>query len=338
MKNDYIRPISLFIAIIFHNYIIFKYYFMKNIYQVYGHMSYLFIIFVIVFSFLVSLSLNNSKVNNITNLVKRKWYIKYTLVLYLIISNIIVGTMSIRILQNNFFSSYKILPFIITLFITVFFISNIKAVGSINILTIPASIYFIFFIITNIVNIDIKDFSLLLPFEMIDIPPINLIIASILLVIDNYIFYFLGSDFNKPFKASKVFLANLIWLSMVLIELINMTVLAGESFLYDYPYIGFLSYSVQQTFKYIGNFDFIYIYLITMFSTFKLTLNNTIMKSLISNKHSIVSFILIILAVYYMLNNFEWFNNNINLMIIIIFVLFLPYFISLYIGDKIEKY
>lgn len=336
MKRECIRPISQFIAIIFHNYILFKFFLIRNIYDKYGNMSYLYIIILMLITFLICLSINRKKANGIYNLVMKKWYIKYPLIVYFVISNILVGIMAIRIIEGNFFNNYNVLLFVATLFFSTFIMSKIKTTGIINILTIPACFYFLFFLITNIINYDIKDYTLLLPFEYIKVPSLKIITTSIFLIIDNCIFFLLRKDAKEDLSPRTLFFAIFIWLSLVLVEVINITALAGYNYLYGYEYIGFLSYAVQQTFKYIGNFEFVYIYLITMFSVFKITFNITLMKEL-NNKISSIMFVIIPLAVYILLLNYELFIKNVMFFIVLGFICFIPYFISLYIGDNIEK-
>lgn len=333
MDKDYIRPFSLFIAIVFNNYIVFKFFLNQKIYQLYGHMGYIFIIILMIISFLLMLTFNDKRLNNVYSVVNNNKIVRLLLNIHFSISSIITLTLSARILVMNFFPSDNVIFFIVPLILVSIYMTKIKTVGVINIITIPALFYFIFFIVTNIVNITLKDYSLLLPFKMIEFPSFEIIIISLFTLFDNYLFYTCGNDLKKPFKRKYVFLANLLFLVFELVELINITALAGNNFLYDYEFIGFLSYSVMQTFKYIGDFQFIYIYLITLFTLFKINFNHSMIMHTTTKKKAYIEYFIILIAVFVMANNYTWFSNNLIGFVIVALVLMLPYIIYCYVGD-----
>jgi hypothetical protein len=103
---------------------------------------------------------------------------------------------------------------------------------------------------------------------------------------------------NLKFNKRTIIIPLVTQFLFLMFELYQMLLSAGDKLFLDYEFIGFISLSFQTTSNYIGNLDFVYLYIITMATIINGSFNMSIIRESYNvKKPIIVDFLLLILMI-----------------------------------------
>ena len=165
-----------------------------------------------------------------------------------------------------FYYEYSILLFIIpTIIITIYIsMSKLEVIfNSSSFLYIVAVLLIVFPVF--LAN-EVKDFTLLLPFYEFDGLSFILILYFIL---DAISVFLCGVKTNKKITKWKLYIPIGIMLLFMCLELMNIIVITGDSYLIDNEFLGFFTLFIQDTINYIGNLGLFFLYVIPVVGCYK---------------------------------------------------------------------
>lgn len=238
----------------------------------------------------------------------------------------------IFILKSNF---YIILFFLI---LTIFILSMYNHTDIINISTLFIIIGYLILFLTLFFypNLDI---SLLFPIKFNDnyFP----IFIFILLIFFDNLKLLIYQEKIKSFK--KIYILGII--SSILLNSLEYFILitnSGDTYFNGLNWIGFISLSIEPISKYLGNFDFAYVYYIVVCCIFKYSYNFSLIKESIKN-NKLINFSLFILTTILCLIFYKFIKINDTFLGILTFILLISisllfWFIKEYLyARKIER-
>lgn len=231
------------------------------------------------------------KHNLLENYNKSKFKNAFNIVLLLkVILSIYIGSLLIQQLNYDMYSIYY---FIVGISITVIIVSRMKNENIIELSTwfIIAAICIYMLALLHIVPFD---FSYLKQFN-IRLPNLNFYLIVISIISDNLLI--LLSDKSKlKFNKSTIILPLVTQFIFMMFEIYQMLLASGDKLFFDYDFIGFVSLSFQTTSNYIGNLQFVYLFIITMATV----INSSYILSFIRHSYKIkknLLFDLVILSI-----------------------------------------
>ena len=193
--------------------------------------------------------------------VRQTKVLRIIMTLYLLIVATIGVCFASVALSSIFYEGRSFLPFLIMLVIGSLFFLNVKIPIIIN----TSFIFFIgtiFFLIFNTLrHINFMDFDTILLFKPNNMT-IKGIIMMIFIVLDSYL-YILIIPMLKHRGKKVIIIGTLLYFLMELVESSCLLMILGLSLNKFYGF-GYFLYSIEPIAGIIGNFDFVYIYLITV--------------------------------------------------------------------------
>lgn len=209
---------------------------------------------------------------------------KYLYGFIIFIETVVGLSIVVYMLHKIFISDSNYLILLSLLCLCIGFISNNQVKDIMEISTLFSIIgYGLFFI--SLIYFPSIDYSLLLPIKYDN--PIVLILFSLMIFGDNLKILINKENIkiNKWLFVIPIIIAILLFCLEYFILIGN----AGTIIFKDIYWVGFICLSLEQVTKYIGNFDFIYIYLILVCSIFKFSLNMNLFRETIKNKSNIIN-------------------------------------------------
>jgi hypothetical protein len=159
------------------------------------------------------------------------------------------------------------------------------------------------------------DFSYLKQFN-IRLPNFNFYLIVFSIISDNLLI--LLSDKSKlKFNKSTIILPLVTQFIFMMFEIYQMLLSAGDKLFLDYEFIGFISLSFQTTSNYIGNLNFVYLYILTMATIINTSFSFSIIKESYNFKKNIIVdiFLLIIMISSMLLINNLDFSFIVNILL-----------------------
>ena len=80
---------------------------------------------------------------------------------------------------------------------------------------------------------------------------------------------FCGAKYDKKISKTKLLIPISIFFLFMSIELLNIILVTGHSFMVDNEFLGFFSLFIQDTINYVGNFGVLYLLIIPIIGSFK---------------------------------------------------------------------
>ncbi len=312
---------SLFMFLVFNNYIMFKYFFIPQMFKYYNNMVYIILLIMLGFSYIIY-KIVPSKIDD--NILNNK-IVKSTLILYFCLNGLVTIIFTIRILLNLFpdYSSYSI--FCIILILACIYLSTISACDICSLFTFYGLIYLVFLIFIIFSDIKLLNYSNLLPVNLKEFN--NNYLMYLLLffsLIDTYVYLFVFKESDK----STFFIASIVWLLIMFLEVCN-AIMIGGSYFFDYEFSGLLSHAILQTFKFLGNMNFMLVYIVTLSGLFKLSLFLRVLKDVVKSNKVVYVYSLILFSSIFIYKKFSLFYTNLVFIYILLLTLYIPYFISI---------
>lgn len=267
MKNHNATIFSVLVYTLKNNYLIFTYLFIPLLMRDYKNVSYIAPLIYIPITILVILFLpkkfgeiNYSSILNKSYIAKFSYYLLQALmvVLNIILVSYLTGRM--------FFYDNNIMLFIIATIIVTLYISNSK----IEVIFNSSSFLFIVAILLIIFPVflatDVKDFTLLMPFNDFNGMSFLLILYFIL---DAVSVVLSGVKTNTKISKWMLLIPVLIMLIFMALELVNIIIITGDTYLLENEFLGFFTLFIQDTINYIGNLGLFFLYVIPVVGCYK---------------------------------------------------------------------
>lgn len=299
--------ISLFLFIIYYNYLPLRFILFPYIYNNYGNAGIFVILSIIIISFIIFLIipkkiylfdyLNKFQVSKIKIIIKPLLFIR----------TILGISCATYILNTMFFSDYPAFLVLAGFIIVISIISNSKPSSVIQISTLFSiaglmiyGLYFYDFINMDITQIHYYDMNIFI-----------IILISLGLVIDNLIILLSNKDNLKTNKLTIVS-AYIISALIFSCEYLVLILTSGDIIFLDNPLSGFIPLSIQPVSRFNGNFKYVYILMIVVSTVFKFSFYNSIIinKNKYSTKSFIHSIILFALSLFFL----SFFKKNTDIL------------------------
>lgn len=280
-----------------NNFIILDFYFYPKFYSDAGYGMFFYFILGMLFSFLLGLITTNFIYNPI-RFIRKKKILKLLFAIYLLIMIALGLSFSSVALSSIFYINETPLKFIIILLVISGFMLNIKVTTLINTAAIMATIgipLILYNTISHFYLIDIGSILYVRPsFNIIDIALI------IFVCLDTFIYTLLIPYFKKMNKRLLVS-GTIIYFMIEGLEALALVLMLGNS-LQGYYGFGYFLYSIEPLSGLIGNFDFVYIFMIALSTIFKLSFSFNVLKLLYYEKKQYtipISYLVVAIASFY---------------------------------------
>ncbi len=306
LKKHNATLFSVLIYVLKNNYLIFVYLFIPLLMRQYLNVSYfaalIFIpITVILFIFLPKKigEINYNERLNKSFVAK----FSYNIVQFImVILNIILVSYTIG---RMFFYDSNILLFIIPTILITLYISTSK----IEVIFNSSSFLYIIAILLIVFPVflanEVKDFTLLMPFYEFKGFSFLLIFY---LILDAISIVLCGVKTDKKISKWKLFIPVCIMLIFMSLELMNIIIITGDSYLIDNEFLGFFTLFIQDTINYIGNLGLFFLYVIPIVGCYKAGLSLRVLKNSFNIKDNlfinillfVIFFFLVTIIIYYL--------------------------------------
>lgn len=267
MKGHFATLFSVLVYTLKNNYLIFVYIFIPLLMQKYQNISYipplLFIPITILLIVLLPKKIGEieySKILKKSFIAKYSYYVVQVLMLIL---NIIIVSYTIRIM---FFYDENIIPFILSAILVTIFISNNKIEVIFNSSSFLLLIAIILIIIPVFLATDVKDFTLLMPLN--DFKGFSFLLLFYF-ILDAISIVLSGANIKKKLSKWHLLIPIIIMLIFMSLELVNIIIITGDTYLINNEFLGFFTLFIQDTINYIGNLGLFFLYVIPVVGCFK---------------------------------------------------------------------
>ena len=267
MKTHYTTVFSILVYILKNNYLIFTYLFIPLLMKDYQNTSYIApLIFIVVCTLMILIlpeKIGEVKYNEILNksfIAKLSYYVVQFIMLVL---NVVIVSYTI---SRIFFYNYNVMLFIIATILVVIYIST----SDIEVILNSSSFLFLIAILLIIFPVflanEVKDFTLLMPFFEFEGMSLLLIFYFILDAISTILN---GAKIKGKISKWKLSIPIFITLLFMTLELLNIIVITGTTFLLNNEFLGFFTLFIQDTINYIGNLGLFFLYVIPVVGCYK---------------------------------------------------------------------
>jgi hypothetical protein len=309
------------------NYLLFTYLLVPLLVEKYENMAYLAPIFCFLITVVLFILLPKKMINIDYNKILDKSFIsKLSYYLTQVISFFINASLVGYVIGKGFFSENNILIFIISSIALAVFISKSKLeviLNSSSFLLILAILLIIFpLFLTN----DVKDYSFLLPignFKGFDF------ILLLYFILDSITMVYSNVKMKRRIKKWDIFIPVSIMLLFMSLELVNIIILTGTTYLKGNEFLGFFSLFIQDTINYVGNLGLFFLYVIPVVGCFKAGFALRRVKDFLKVKESlfndIIMFSISLFLVMFCINFLQYQQVIYYLVIISIPLLLIPY-------------
>ena len=146
---------------------------------------------------------------------------------------------------------------------------------------------------------------------------ISAYLESISFIFSDNLLVLLTDKTNMKFNKSTIILPLITQFIFMMFEIYQMLLSAGDKLFLDYEFIGFISLSFQTTSNYIGNLNFVYLYILTMATIINTSFSFSIIKESYNLKKNIIVdiFLLIIMISSMLLINNLDFSFIVNILL-----------------------
>ena len=319
-----LSKISFFLFVTIYNYLWLRIILFNNFYNSYGNMGFWYGLLIIGIVFIILLSIPKRLFEKDYKDAFKKSKIKYLYSVFLILESILGLCFCAYLLSQILILEANPLIVLTFLVLTIGFLSKLIPYQIMEISTIFNIVGYLILIVSMIAYPSV-DISILFPLGELNIGVI--VFFSLMVLADNFSLLINkeGIKFNKYIFIFAILFA----LLMFALEYMVVICSVGEEFLKGVNWVGFVCLSIKPVQKYIGNFDFAYIYYIIVCCIFKYSYNLSIIRNSFAIKNwvmgVIISFLLIVscLIIYLLvpMNN-QYFSYGTILLLISSFIFF----------------
>ena len=297
MKKHNATLFGVLVYVLKNNYLIFVYLFIPLLMRQYQNVSYFTAVIFIPVSLILFLFLPK-KVGDINyNEILNKSYVAkaaYNVVQFLmLILNVILVGYSVG---RMFFYEYNILLFIIPTILITIYIST----SEVEVIFNSSSFLYIVAILLIVIPVflanEVKDFTLLMPFYEFDG---FLFLFILYFILDAISILLCGVKTDKKITKWKLFIPVGVMLFFMCLELMNIIIITGDSYLIDNEFLGFFTLFIQDTINYIGNLGPFFLYVIPVVGCYKAGFSLRNLKNTFKFKDSLFNNILLFIIMLF---------------------------------------
>ena len=305
MKKHFATIFSLLVYTLKNNYLIFIYLFVPLLMKDYNNISFLAPLILIPVSLLLVWLLPKNtgdiKYNDILNkslIAKYSYYMVMVLMLFL---NVVLVSYTIR---EMFFYEENILWFILSALFIALYISCSKIEVIFNSSSFLLLVAILLIIVPISLANEVKDFTLLMPLNDFEGWSFLLILYFIL---DSISVILSGANLNKKISKWHLLIPIFIMLIFMSLELINLIIITGDSYLIDNEFLGFFILFIQDTINYIGNLGLVFLYVIPIVGCFKSGYSLRMIKNGFNIKDNFFNNLLIYIILFFLIFGITYF-------------------------------
>jgi hypothetical protein len=240
--------------------------------------------------------------------------VSYNIVQFLMMMlNIILVSYTIG---RMFFYNNNILLFIIPTILITIYISTSELEVIFNSSSFLYLIAILLIVFPVFLANEVKDFTLLMPFYEFDGFSFLLILYFIL---DAISIVLCGVKMDKKITKWKLFIPVVIMLVFMCLELMNIIIITGDSYLIDNEFLGFFTLFIQDTINYIGNLGLFFLYVIPVVGCYKAGLSLRNLKNTFKVKENFFYNILIFVVLLFLVTIIIYYLDIPKFSLIVIF-------------------
>lgn len=280
-----------------NNYLIFTYLFIPLLMNDYKNSAYLApVIFIPIAFFLILLLPKKIYEIDYNGILNRTVIPKISYQLVQIISLLINVIISGYTIQRMFYYNYGILLFIIPTVLIVLIISTCKVEVIFNSSVLLFLIAILLIIGPVFLANEVKDFTLVKPLYKSDSLSLLLIFYFIL---DSISIIFSGANIKGKLTKWKLSIPIFIILVFMSLELLNIIIITGDTYLLDNEFLGFFTLFIQDTINYIGNLGLFFLFVIPVVGCYKAGYSLRKLKESLKIKDNLLVNIILFLAILF---------------------------------------
>ena len=250
-----------------NNYLIFTYLFIPLLMKEYQNISYFMpLIFIPITLVLILLLPKKAPDINYNAIMNRSFIVKISYYLVQLISLILNIVLVSYTIQRMFFYKESIVFFIITALLVAIYISTNKVEVIFNSSSLLFIIAIILIVFPVFLTSDVKDFTLVMP--LYDFKGFSFLFL-IYFIFDAISMLLSGANIKGKLTKWKLAIPIFIMLIFMTLELLNIIVVSGTTYLLDNEFLGFFMLFIQDTINYIGNLGHFFLYVIPVVGCFK---------------------------------------------------------------------
>lgn len=267
MKNHKTTIFGIGLFILKNNYLIFTYFFIPLLMREYQNITYLMpLIFIPIALILVLVLPKKIGVINYEEIINRSFFAKFSYYTTQFISFILNVLICSYTVQRMFLYESHIVIFIVAVLLVTIYISSTKEEVIFNSASMLFIVAIVLVIIPIFIAIDVKDFTLVKPlYEFKGIA----FLWIIYFILDSISIILTKVETPKIMTKTKLVIPILIMLIFMSLDLLNIIVITGDSYLLDNEFLGFFTLFIQDTINYIGNLGLFFLFIIPIIGTFK---------------------------------------------------------------------
>lgn len=235
--------------------------------QDYKNLSHLIpLIFIPVALLLIFLLPKKFNAINFNQIIDKSFVAKFSYYLVQFISLLLNVIISAYTIQRMFFYRYHIIIFIVATILIMVYISNNKEEVIFNSSSILFFISIFLIIIPVFLSTDVKDFTLLKPLYEFKGASFLLMIYFVL---DSISIIVTSVDVKSKITKEKLLIPIILMICFMSMDLLNIIVITGDSYLSGSEFLGFYTLFIQDTINYIGNLGLFFLFVIPIVGSFK---------------------------------------------------------------------
>ena len=339
MKSQKLSFFSLFIFMVLANKVIYTYYFIPKLINLYGNIAYLFPLLMIIVGVIAVLLLPKKFfMINYLSLIKKSRFLKYIYASINYITAILFLLVSSHVLSNVFFEKYDYMLFLGSLFVVGIYIGLNENKLIVNSSTLLILVGLLSYIVPSFFNGAIKDYTLLKPMDTFNGDFYFLTLSYLLLDIIS-ISMIAEKSLNNA-KKWNLLIPIIFIFAFYSFDMFNLILTTGISYLKDIEYLGFFILYVEDTVNYIGNFGLFYVYTIPLISLFRIGLSLSLVRNVLNIESSFKFSIILILPILFIVYFIEKFLpvNSCTEIIVYLLLILLSIVYLFIIMNRSEKY
>ena len=293
----------------------------------YQNISYLMpLIFIPITLLLVLLIPKKMDLVSYNEIIDRSFLAKFSYYLVQFASLVLNILISAYTVQRMFLYKNHILIFIVAIVFVSIYISNNKEEVIFNSASLLFLIVIILIIIPIFIATDVKDFTLVKPLYnfkgMSFLWMIYFLLDAISIVVCKV-------EIKNKITKPKLIIPIIISLVFMSLDLLNIIVITGDSYLLDNEFLGFFTLFIQDTINYIGNLGLFFLFVIPVVGAFKSGYSLRRLKKGFKIKNNFITnsiiFLILTILVFTIINVFDVWIVSYYLVLVSIFALGVVY-------------
>lgn len=261
-QNRDVKGFNLFLFVLFYNYIYYNFFLTKELYSQFGSSTYIIYLLGIILVIVMTLLIPKVIESNFFLVINKHLIIRLLLGIYYLFKAFTIIVISGYLLVDNFYFNQNGLFFIFGFLVIACIISRLNLVGIINMSTI-IYIMIIPFAVMSYIFLPSLDLTNVLPVKLV---PKNFffLLFFFIGIVDTFTLFQANNCTKKQVNRKWLCLGIICSYLVLAIECFFLSISASISYFSDSIWIGFTILRIQRYYEYVGSFDFVYIYIISV--------------------------------------------------------------------------